>query len=369
MKTRVTPYAEAHVPAVKAMNARLKAGGSGWAFYDSATPGWLGGESGIAERRYVLAVDGEGGVHGGLILKTQLWQLGGAELPLLTWQGPVSEGLIDKAHAGVATKFLMHLRDQQLPLFGWGGSDQLNPLLAAMGWAYYPTALLMKFVRPGRAARAAPFLRTGRLRRLMLDAAAVTGAAAAGGWLARTALRLRHGGGGRGALAVRETGFGDWADDIWHAARAHYPAIAVRDRAALERVVAPWPGVQIHRIERGGKSIGWAALLVTQMQGDKRFGDLKVGSLVDALCLPGEERATVAAATRMLHAQGVHLIAGNVTHARWLGAFAADGFIRFNGRRALYIAQDMADLLTNAGATPPHGIHFMPIDGDGPLGL
>jgi hypothetical protein len=369
MKTRVTPYTEALVPAVKALNARLKAAGSSWGFYDSASPGWLGGNSAVAERRYVLAVDGAGDVHGGLILKTQTWRVGDRELPLLTWQGPVSEGLIDKTHAGVATKFLMHLRDQQLPLFGWGGSDQLNPLLAAMGWAYYPTPLLMKFVRPSRVARLAPFLRTSAARRRVLDIAAATGLATMGGWLANIAMRLRADADGQNAVAVRESSVAGWADDVWEAAKGQYRAIAVRDAAAVQRVTAAWPGVEMHRVDRDGRTVGWVALLVTQMSGDKRFGDLKVGSIVDALSLAGEERATVAAGTRALEDRGVDVIAGNLTHHRWLDAFAADGFLRFNGRRALYIADDMADLLSNAGAVPPHDIHFMPIDGDGPLGL
>ncbi len=369
MKTRVMPFAATHVPAVKAMNARLKAAGNSWAFYDMAVPRWLGGEDTTAERRHVLAVDGEGAVHGGIVVKTQRWKLGDSERTLLTWQGPVSEGLIDKAHAGVATKFLMHLRDQNLPLFGWGGSDQLNPLLAAMGWAYFPTPLVMKFVRPQRVARLAPFLRTSKMRRNLLDFAAMTGAVAVGGRLATAALRSRYGLSGGGAAAIREDQFGTWADDIWTQAAPRYRATAVRDRAALQRVTASWPGVEICRVERRGQTIGWAALLVTQMRNDTRFGDLKVGSVIDALSLPGEELATVGAATRRLRKAGVDLIAGNLTHHCWLKAFAAQGFIRFEGRRALYVAEEMMTLLSNAGAHPPRDIHFMPIDGDGPIGL
>ncbi len=66
-------------------------------------------------------------------------------------------------------------------------------------------------------------------------------------------------------------------------------------------------------------------LLCTPMQGG-HFGRLRVGTLVDALALPGGEGAVVHAATRALLDLGAELMVANHTHRSWIAALRRNGY-------------------------------------------
>ena len=149
-------------------------------------------------------------------------------------------------------------------------------------------------LRPARFLHRNGYLRTTPLRRLGLDVLAASGL----GFLGLRGLHAALGGRGeRSEPAEAETvpEFGAWADAVWERCRERYAVIAVRD-AKMQNVLLPasgWPpGIRL-RIRRGGEVLGWAVVMDTAMSNDHRFGDLRVGSVVDALALPEHAEAVV----------------------------------------------------------------------------
>jgi hypothetical protein len=374
VKTSIATYRPEHVPAVRELNDRLTRGGSHWQFYDDPVPQWLPRDEPDCSvwREFAVVLDEEEQARGGLVVKPQRFRLGMADIDLLTWQGPVSEALVDRRFGKVGMQCLMYLRDRNPLLFGWGGSDQLNRLLEAFGWTRWETPLAMKIICPSRVARLAPFLRGSGLRARLATLAGVTGLAAMVFHTVQTAIAVRSDGlTAPSATTHRVDSFGDWADDIWQAVRDDYAFIALRDSKSLNRLMARtgWPDCQIHRIDEAGQTLGWVATRVSDLKGDKRFGDLRLGCIVDALALPGHEGRAVRCGEDLLRAQGVDLIAGHISHRTWIDAFGQSGFLRIARQRRLFIAPDLFERLTQLGVDAPDQVHLMPIDGDGPMGF
>src|SRR5262249_37229444 len=158
-----------------------------------------------------------------------------------------------------------------------------------------------KILRPARFFRNIRPLRKTPLRRFLMDAAAWSGA----GLLAIRALRLLRARSAPAATAETAARFGPWADELWTQSHLRYTAIAVRDSAILNNLYSGDGRFLIWRIMRLGQAIGWAVALDTQMQDDRYFGNLRVGSIVDTLAQPEDAPAVIAAASRELERRGV----------------------------------------------------------------
>ena len=104
------------------------------------------------------------------------------------------------------------------------------------------------------------------------------------------------------------------------------------------------------------------------MHENKYFGDMRVGTVVDCLALPGEEPWVVAVTERHLATRGVDLIVTNQLHTAWCRAFSANGFFSgpsnylFAAPKAL--AERMTPFEQNVGR-----VHMTRGDGDGPYNL
>src|SRR5262245_30545750 len=123
----IQPFTEDRIAAVRAFNARLAAGGAAeFAFPESPDPA----------RREFLALDA-GAVRGGYILREHDFRAAGAVHRVAHYRLPLSEGLVDRAYAGVGAALLRHAMSQQPMLYalGMGGLDRPLPrMLAAAGW-------------------------------------------------------------------------------------------------------------------------------------------------------------------------------------------------------------------------------------------
>lgn len=372
LKIRIHPYDEAHVPLVQAMNARIQAGGSRWAFYESARPRWIPADPADPgpSRSYFVAIGDDGEVHGGYCFKEQDFRIGTALHRFGTWQGPVSEGLVDRRFRKVGLQCLMDMADRNPLLYCWGGSDQLNALLEGLGWARYPTPFLVRMINPRRVLRQAPFIRGGRARARLANIAAASGLGPVAIGAAQ-AMRALVAGASGPAEAIPSAGFGDWSDAVEAASLDCASLVACRDARSLDRLMGRpgWPDAHVMRIVSGGRLLGWAATRLNAMDGDRRFGSLKLGVILDALALPGEERRVIATAAEFLAEEGADLLVGNVTHDRWRAAHASAGYLEIPEQRDLFLSPPVGALLAQAGINVPGSLHLMPIDGDGPFGL
>ena len=161
MAIGIRPYTEEWTPAVRAFNQRLAAGGIAPEFHfpENHVPHWLREvESRRIYQRYFLATDGDA-VRGGCILKFQDFSLRGEVRPVAFYRLPLSEGIVNKAYAGVGVHLLRHAVKSQPLLFalGMGGFDNPLPrMLQAAGWNLRAVPFYFKVFNAARFLRLRP---------------------------------------------------------------------------------------------------------------------------------------------------------------------------------------------------------------------
>ena len=373
MAIRIVPHCAELSGAVHAFNLRMRAKGSPWGFYVDPEPEWIPKRPGqTVWREYFVAVDDENAVHGGFALKPQDWWVRGKISIVTDWQGPFSEGSIDTRYATLGLRLVRDMLSKRPLLYSWGHGGNEQPvvqMLQKMGWLMHNTPFCLRVLRPTRFLRLNAFLRTTRSRRAVLDLIALSGAGYLGFGVLHCLLRLRA------YRRFRATGtevadFGPWADALWERCKNRYLAIGVRDAASMN-ALAPetgWPPVTRIKVERSGEVLGWALVMDTRMQGDARFGDLHVGSIVDCLADPADTGEIVAVATKFLRARGVDIIASNQSHPAWARGFAQNGYIVAQNRR-LFAASPALQQLLEPFAETAQGLHLTNMDGHGPAGF
>jgi len=369
----IQPYRPEHEAAVNAFNQRLREAGAdeNTVFYRWAEPRWLprSAESTIHNEFYV-AVDGET-VRGGYAIKSQKFLFPDGQVRSIGYyHHPLSEGIVNKAHAMVGT-LLLRDATQRSPLLyclGMGGYENPLPqMLMRLGWTHFAVPFYFRVVHPGRFLTNMQTVRSSAARRLLLDLAAYSGAGWAGsklfqGYRSLTAPRV-------GSLEWDEVSSFDapetsgLVETLWQQARATCSFTAVRDADALEVL---YPATQTHLtrvlVRRNRTVVGWA--VVGERRKDAKYGAMRVGSVVDGMALPGEYFAVVRAATRVLERQGFDLILSNQSHENWGQAFRAAGYLGGPSNFIFAASKKLAELLAPWEAVRPR-MHLTRADGDG----
>lgn len=358
MPLEIVPYTPERVDAVRKFNQRLLAGGAGkeQQFPETPAPRWMPG------MELFVAVEGEA-VRGGYILRRQEFSVARGTRAVAHYRLPLSEGIVNRAYAPLGMRLVRDAlaREPRLYALGMGGWDQPLPrMLKRLGWRMCEAPFHLKVAHPCRFLRQIRALRTTALRRLLLDAAAFSGA----GWLGLKMLGRARRGAPSGPAAKCETvpAFAGWADEVWDRSRPAYAMLAARDSQTLDGLY-PARDARFLRVRAAG---GWAVLLDTVMRGHKQFGDLRVGTIVDCLAPPSEAGAVIRAAARALEERGVDLIVSNQLHAAWSRALADAGFRLGPSNFLLALSPALAAC---AGAAPDAEFHFNRGDGDGPIHL
>ncbi|MBL0730314.1 hypothetical protein [Piscinibacter sp. HJYY11] len=374
MAIQIVPHSAEWRNAVEAFNERMRAGGSGWSFYVDPVPDWIPPRDGQnVWREYHLAVEDGEAVRGCFALKPQDWLINGQVQVVTDWQGPFSEGVIDPRHGMLGLRMIRDMLKKRPLLYSWGhgGDDQpVVQMLRKMNWLLHPTPFCLLVAKPFRFLRLNALLRQTPARRLLLDLGAWTGLGWLGLKLLHLGLKLRAGGGGFKSRAMEVPNFGPWADALWERCKGSYKAIAVRDAASMN-ALAPegaWPPVTRLKVERDGQVIGWALVMDTRMQGEHRFGDLHVGSIVDTLALPSQAGEVVHAATRHLVAKGVDIVVSNQAHPEWAKGFAQNGYAVLPDKRLFAMSPQLQEALAPFTEVSK-GLHLTNMDGHGPMAL
>lgn len=355
------------VPAVEAFNRRLDAAGVDRAFrLGNAAP--APPRAGAVTKDMFVALDGDE-VRGAIMVQRQPFRVAGVRHEVANIQLPLSEGLHDKRYAFVGMWLIRSVLERHPLSFavGMGGlSHALPKLLHAMRWRVEPVPFHFKAHDVGHVLKELPRLRTSPLRRAVLDLAAATGA----GWLGTRLLALRSRVRRRAVdtLAAHiEPAWGAWADDVWNAAAAAASVIGERDRATLEALYPSGDRHRILRLEHGERTIGWAAVLHTRMSDSTHFGNLHVGTLLDALCEPGYEAAAAVAADDALRRLGVDIVVCNHAHRVWQDALRTAGC--FTGPSNYLLATSPALTREVEAAGGWARVHVTRGDGDGRIHL
>ncbi len=369
----VVPYTEEWIPAVAAFNRRMAAAGMHWTWYATPVDRWLPTRGDARTwREHYLAVEDGTDVRGGYALKPHEWWIRGSTQLVTDWQGPITEGVYSRRYNTLGLRLLREMLRQYPLLYSWGHGGLEQPMLVMLeklGWLIHRTPFCLRVLRPFRFLRRNAFLRDSPARRLALDLAAFSGAGSIG-LRALHFAQLARNRRSEVARAAEFERFGSWADELWMRVRDRYTAVALRDSATMNHLLphGGWPDARKLRITRGAETLGWAVVMDTAMEDDRRFGRLRVGSIVDALALPSDAEAVVGAAYRDLRARGVDIVISNQAHPAWVSGFAAHGFAILENRRAFAASPELQRVLSPFEETRL-GLHLTNMDGHGPMRL
>jgi hypothetical protein len=157
--------------------------------------------------------------------------------------------------------------------------------------------------------------------------------------------------------------FGESCNALWEQAKQTCSVTAVRSAEALQTLYPPMEA-HLTRIEvkRDGTAIGWA--VVGERRKDAKYGDMRVGSVVDCWAVPGEALAVARGASGILQRQGFDLILTNQSHQLWCNAFRAAGYLPGPSNFIFAASKKLAELLAPFEEVRPR-MHFTRADGDG----
>ncbi len=120
------------------------------------------------------------------------------------------------------------------------------------------------------------------------------------------------------------------------------------------------------RVSRAGRDLGWTVVFDTQLANHKQFDNMRLGTIVDCLALPGEENAVVQAATDHLRARGVDLIVSNQGHEAWCKSLRVNGYLPGPSNYGLVVSKGLASALSPWKENVSR-VHMTRGDGDGPI--
>lgn len=368
MGIEFTPVTDALLPACRAFNERLRIHGEPpFTLAEEAPPECAPAPGGITWTRFV-AVDETGAVRGGVTLMEQRGWLAGREVPLINVQSPLSEGTVDRAFAGVGLQMLRFLERRGDYIYAVGMGNEQNPfarLLKAAGWRVALAPFQFSVIRAGRFLREIAPLQEAS-RRIVARFAAATGLGAAG----LAAWRAAHWRPGARGYSLDAEGFkpGE-AGSVWRGCREALTFAAVRDAAGVAGLhPGSEPRLRRFVLRRGGEAVGWSVGLATAVRENAYFGDLTVGTILDALA-PEEHLTELLARTRDALADlGADLVIGNFTHAAWRSGLRRAGFLSGPSNYVLAMSKPLAA----AVKSEPDGlarVYVTRADGDGRLNL
>jgi hypothetical protein len=367
MPLSIEPYGEQHEAAVREFNQRLIAAGAdpNLVFFGHATPQWLPRTSDHQlYNEYFVAVS-DGAVRGGYALKHQDFYFGDGNIRSIAYyHHPLSEGIVNKSYAVVGGLLLRDAMSRAPLLYclGMGGYDRPLPqMLVKLGWSHFAVPFYFRVVNPSRFLREMQALRISRPRRLLMDLGAVTGA----GWVALKTYNAIN------TVRTRATPyetqrvnqFSRWADELWQEARNECSLTAVRDARVLNLL---YPAEDKHfiklQVTRNGKTIGWA--VAGERRKDSKFGNMRVGSIVDCWATPEGTVPVVRVATDALIEAGVDLIVSNQSHRLWQKASRNCGFLLAESNFIFAAGKGLSSELQPFAENQAR-IHITRADGDG----
>ena len=359
----IQPYTGEHVTRVRDFNRRLRAGGeTEFEFPEDAVPVWLPKKDDRRIYQEIFVAVGDQGIHGGYVIKTQDFSVGGQRRPIGYYHLPLSEGIVDKAYGLVGSQLLIDAMRRQPVMYalGMGGFDRPLPrMLQGIGWTLHAVPFYFRVVRASRFLRNIQPLRRTAVRRFAADAAAFSGAGAVG----LRVLQRRTAAHRADHEIVNE--FGGWADQLWDRVHAEYSMVGSRDAATLN-ILYPSDGTRFIKVRVGDR--GWAVLLDSQMHGHKYFGDMRVGTIADCFASPADAPIVMSAATRVLESRRVDLIVSNQSHAAWGDALLANGY-RLGPTNFIFAASKKLAALLDPWSEQVQRVHLTRGDGDGPIHL
>jgi hypothetical protein len=367
---KIVPYTDDWIESVRQFNDRLVAAGLDreLRFPEAPRQQFSAHPHATLHQEHHLVIEGST-VRGAYLLTHERWIVGGQVRHVCHFRLPVSEGLIDRTYKGVGSSMLDHALQKCTLLYslGMGGLDRPLPrMLSSRNWSLATTAFYFRCLCPGRVLQDLVCLRTHPGWIIALDTADWSGL---GSFLISGSQRLRMRRPAKKFNTAVVRGFGTEVDEIQERARDAYALLSCRGSEILRLRYPPNDSRFVRLVvDSGSGPCGWAVVLATSMHGHKQFGNLRVGTIVDCLAVPGDENYVIHAACKVLEEQGVDLIVSNQSHQNWRRAMERAGFFSGTSNYIFAASPELSGLLEPFVSNFP-ATHLTRGNGAGPIHL
>jgi hypothetical protein len=151
-------------------------------------------------------------------------------------------------------------------------------------------------------------------------------------------------------------------DEAWARFRERCSFAVLRDASTLPLYCHK--DVLRFQLRRDDQPKGWFSLLLAQMRGHRYFGDLKIATLVDVLCVDATDApAAVALAVQFASSTGCDLIVSNHMHPEIQSALGTAGFLQYRSNYLLGTSKALSGKIRDESALVSRQ------DGDGLVNL
>jgi hypothetical protein len=372
MGLKLTQFRDVPESAIASFNARMKAAKTHLRLTEKPPRNPLPASPGpsLVEEPFV-AVDGSGTVRGGLILKHQDFMINGRRANIAAYRRPLSEGAINPKFAMVGFQILRQALKMQPRIYDLGMGSLNRPhsrVLIAAKWFIAEVPFYFMVVDSSEFLRNIHVLQTNRTRRFISSALTRTGLDRIA--LLASQLFYKRNKAAEQICSEVVAEFGPWMDDIWEEGAASFDLVAVRTQELMS-CLYPSEDKRFIRLKvcSGQRPVGWAILLLTDMDRHRQFGNMRVGTIADCFSVPGFESAVSCAARDHLITHGANLIVSNQSSAAWCNALEYAGMM--SGPTNFFLALS-PQLMEDLGISSDGNIgkfHFNRGDGDGPVNL
>jgi hypothetical protein len=326
---------------------------------------------------FYIAKDKDGEVRGGYYFKNQEYYLNKETIEIVFMQLPLSEGIINKNYKQVGPMIFEDMEERRNLVFvlGMGGFQYPLPKrLKKNGWFMYLVPFYFFINKPNAFLNDFEYLNTIKKsfsKKILINIVKVLGLLHVFAFLSATytaiykLLKYKKYNGVNVEI-IEE--FSAFTDELWEKNKFFYSIIAKRDQHVLNQLY-PKTSNKFHKLKitKKGVCIGWVVLLCTKMENDKYFGNLKLGTLIDAFSKPDDAELLINQSVRYLKKINADLIVVNHTNISWGNHFKKNGFIKGPSnfifgisKRIKEYYKDKIDFETS---------FLMRGDGDGPINL
>jgi hypothetical protein len=339
MKIAFSPYQSNDIPAVKRFNQRLRDTNSNFSFSESNVSSAFP-KDGQAKlyNEYFLAKDENGEVRGAYYFQNEEYYINGQYTEIGFWSYPLSEGVINKRYTHVGASMVRDLEQRRKLVFvlGMRGFQYLLPkMLKINGWYMYLVPFYFFIVDVRSFFNEFEYLNTLRksfIKKIILDIVRFSGLLNIFTFLIKiysTVYRFLSFRKYSGVNVENVDEFSSFADELWEKNKDCYSVLAKRDSDFLNKIYPKTvPQFRKLKITKKGICIGWVILLCAKMKDDKYFGNLTVGTLVDAFSNPADAELLIYKSLEYLRELNADLIIANHANVKWGRYFVKNGFIK-----------------------------------------
>ena len=306
-------------------------------------------------------------IRGSINIKRMMFRINGQPEEIVYRVYPLSEGIVNPKY-GMVGLMIQKEVSQRYPLRYRLGAGKMSH----DGSYVLPVPFHFTVFRAGSSLHNMMYLRKRKWMNILLDLAAFSGV---GGVVLQCftplkGLRRRYPDIQNFNIERFDT-WGDWADEIWEAARDSYSLIGDRSKAALQTL---YPEGNEHLIKLRfatadtKRLVGWAIITASKMKNHHFFGNMVLGAIVDMMALPEDAYAIASGALIEARQSKADLVVVNHSDRRWNDAFERAGMLSWKTNFFLSLSSKLAKWF-NPMKNYVDRLYFTRGDGHGPTSL